>query len=179
MSVLPMHIVPDPLLRQRAKRVSNISPSIQKLIDDMIETMHDSSGVGLAANQVGVLQRVIVIQLPDDDEPRVFINPELTKQEGERDVEEGCLSIPGYRGLVRRSVKVRAKGLDRKGRVVRVNAEELLAQALEHEIDHLNGTLYIDHLVDRDKLWKEGAKEEAPQEQEEREETPVEAHYTG
>ena len=180
MSVLPMHIVPDPLLRQRAKRVSNISPSIQKLVDDMIETMHNSNGVGLAANQVGVLQRIIVIQLPDDEGPRVFINPELTKQEGERDVEEGCLSIPGYRGLVRRSVKVRAKGLDRKGKVVRVNAEELLAQALEHEIDHLNGTLYIDHLVDRDKLWKEGAEEAPPpQEQKETEEMPVEAHYTG
>ena len=173
-----MHIVPDPLLRQRAKRVSNISPSIQKLIDDMIETMHNSNGVGLAANQIGVLQRVIVIQLPDDEEPRVFINPELTKQEGERDVEEGCLSIPGYRGLVRRSVKVKAKGLDRKGKVVRVNAEELLAQALEHEIDHLNGTLSIEQLVDRDKLGKEGA-EEAPKEQKETEETPVEAHYTG
>ena len=156
MSVLPMHIVPDPILRERAKRVSNISPSIQKLIDDMIETMRDSHGVGLAANQVGVLQRVIVIQLPDDEEPRVFINPELIKQEGERDVEEGCLSIPGYRGLVKRSVKVKAKGLDRKGKEVRVNADELLAQALEHEIDHLNGTLYIDRLVDRDKLWKEG-----------------------
>lgn len=178
MSVLPMHIVPDPILRERAKRVSNISPSIQKLIDDMIETMRNSHGVGLAANQVGVLQRVIVIQLPDDEEPRVFINPELIKQEGKRDVEEGCLSIPGYRGLVKRSVKVKAKGLDRKGKEVRVNADELLAQALEHEIDHLNGTLYIDRLVDRDKLWKEG-EEEAPQEQEEREETPVEAQYTG
>ena len=179
MSVLPMHIVPDPLLRERAKRVSNISPSIQKLIDDMIETMHNSHGVGLAANQVGVLQRVIVIQLPDDDEPRVFINPELIKQEGERDVEEGCLSIPGYRGLVKRSVKVKAKGLDRKGKAVRVNADELLAQALEHEIDHLNGTLYIDRLVDRTKLWKEGTEEAALQNQEEREETPVEAQYTG
>ncbi|MCE2463485.1 MAG: peptide deformylase [Dehalococcoidia bacterium] len=173
-----MHIVPDSVLRERAKRVSNISPSIQKLIDDMIETMRDSHGVGLAANQVGVLQRVIVIQLPDDEEPRVFINPELIKQEGERDVEEGCLSIPGYRGLVKRSVKVKAKGLDRKGKAVRVNADELLAQALEHEIDHLNGTLYIDRLVDRTKLWKEEA-EEAPQNQEEREETPVEAQYTG
>ena len=178
MSVLPMHIVPDPILRERAKRVSNISPSIQRLIDDMIETMRDSHGVGLAANQVGILQRVIVIQLPDDEEPRVFINPELIKQEGERDVEEGCLSIPGYRGLVKRSVKVKAKGLDRKGKVVRVNADELLAQALEHEIDHLNGTLYIDRLVDRDKLWKEGD-EESPEEQEEREETPVGAQYTG
>ena len=178
MSVLPMHIVPDPILRERAKRVSNISPSIQKLIDDMIETMRNSHGVGLAANQVGVLQRVIVIQLPDDEEPRVFINPELIKQEGERDVEEGCLSIPGYRGLVKRSVKVKAKGLDRRGKLVRVNADELLAQALEHEIDHLNGTLYIDRLVDRTKLWKEGD-EETPEKEEEMEETPVEAQYTG
>ena len=125
----------------------------------MIETMQNAYGVGLAGNQVGVLQRVIVIQLPEDEEPRVFINPQIVRRDGEREVEEGCLSIPGYRGLVKRSVNVRAKGLDRNGRVVRVNADELLAQALEHEIDHLNGTLYIDHLVDRDQLWKEEPEE--------------------
>ena len=176
MSVLPMHIVPNHKLRQKAKRVSTISASLQRLIDDMIETMHSAHGVGLAANQVGVLQRVIVIQLPDDEEPRVFINPEIVRVEGEREVEEGCLSIPGYRGLARRSVKVRAKGLDRKGKSVRVNAEELLAQALEHEIDHLNGILYIDRLVDRDKLWKEEAEETT---EEEPEKSPVEAGYTG
>ena len=170
MSVLTMRIVPDPILRQRAKRVSSINaPSLNRMIDDMIETMHDAHGVGLAANQVGVLQRVIIIQLPEDEEPRVFINPEITRQEGEREVEEGCLSIPGYRGLVRRSIKVRAKSLDRKGRTVRINAEGLLAQALEHEVDHLNGTIYIDRLVDRDQLWKE----ETPQE--ESQEAPVEA----
>ena len=168
MSVLPLRIVPDPTLRQRAKRVSNISPSLQKLIDDMVDTMRDAHGVGLAANQVGVLQRVIVIQLPDDEEARVFINPEIVRREGQREVEEGCLSIPGYRGLVNRSMQVRAKGLDRKGKAVRVKADELLAQALEHEIDHLNGKLYIDHLVDKDKLWKEQPEEEA-----------VESGYTG
>ena len=176
MTALPMRIVPDPILRQKAKRVSAITPSLKRLIDDMIETMHDAHGVGLAANQVGVLQRVIVIQLPEDEEPRVFINPEIVRREGEREVEEGCLSIPGYRGLVKRSVKVRAKGLDSKGKVVRVNADELLAQALEHEIDHLNGTLYIDHLVDRDKLWKEEPENDA---EEEPQESPVGASYTG
>ena len=184
MSVRPVQIVPDPVLREKAKRVRAVGPSMQRLISDMIETMHDSHGVGLAANQVGVLQRVIVIQLPDDEEPRVFINPELVRQEGEREVLEGCLSIPGYRGLVKRSVKVKAKGLDAKGRQVRVSAEGLLAQALEHEVDHLNGTLYIDRLVDRDKLWREEdleAQEELQDESqdEEPQEEPVESGYTG
>ena len=177
MSLLPMRMVPDPILREKAKRVSSIGGSLQRLIDDMIETMHDSQGVGLAANQVGVLQRVVVIQLPEDEEARVFVNPEITRREGEREVEEGCLSIPGYRGTVRRSVRVRAKGLDRNGKQVRVTAEDLLAQALEHEIDHLDGTLYIDRLVSRDQLWKEEPQEEpdeAPAEDE-----PVEAGYTG
>ncbi|MCE2405037.1 MAG: peptide deformylase [Dehalococcoidia bacterium] len=175
--MLPMRIVPDPILRQKAKRVSSIGGSLQRLIDDMIETMQEANGVGLAANQVGVLQRVVVIQLPEDEEPWVFINPEIIRREGEREVEEGCLSIPGYRGMVRRSVKVRAKGLDRNGKQVRVSAEELLAQALEHEIDHLDGTLYIDRLVSRDQLWKEEPREEpqeAPADGE-----PVEAGRTG
>ena len=180
MSVLPMRIVPDEILREKAKRVTNINASITRLIDNMIETMHHSNGVGLAANQIGVLQRVVVIQLPEDEEPRVFINPELVRQEGEREVEEGCLSIPGYRGLVKRSEKVRAKGLDQNGKMVRVNADELLAQALEHEIDHLNGILYVDRLVSRDKLWKEEP-EESPEEfiEDEPEKSPVEAGYTG
>ena len=176
MSVIPVRIVPDPVLRQRAKRVSAINPSLQRLIEDMIESMHEARGVGLAANQVGVLQRVIVIQLPEDEEPRVFINPQITRREGEREVEEGCLSIPGYRGLVTRSIRVRAKALDRRGKLVRVNADELMAQALEHEIDHLNGSLYIDHLVSRDKIWKEEP-EEMPEE--EPEASPVETGYTG
>ena len=154
MVVLAMRIVPDPVLRQKAKRVTVITPSIQRLIDDMIQTMHQQQGVGLAANQVGVLQRVIVIQLPEDEEARVFINPEIVRRQGEREEDEGCLSIPGYHGLVRRSVQVRARGLDRNGKLVRVKAEELLAQALEHEIDHLNGILYMDHLKEHQQLVK-------------------------
>ena len=119
-SVLPIRIVPDEMLRQKAKRISQIrSSGLAKLIDDMIDTMQEAQGVGLAANQVGVLHRVVVIQLPDDEQPRVFINPEIVRQEGDRVVEEGCLSIPGYRGNVRRSEKVQVKALDRKGKAVK------------------------------------------------------------
>lgn len=156
-----MHIVPDPILRQKAKKIRNITPSLQKLIDDMIDTMHEAGGVGLAANQVGVLQRVIVIQLPEDMTPVALINPEIILAEGERDVEEGCLSIPGYRGLVKRSVNVKVKAKDRNGKGLKIAAQDLLAQAIEHEIDHLNGTLYIDRLVSRDKLWAIDLEEQA------------------
>ena len=120
----------------------------------MVETMHDEHGVGLAANQVGSLRKVAVIQLPDWEEPLVLINPEIVKREGEQELEEGCLSIPGYRGLVNRSVKVRARALGLDGKVIRLKAEGLLAQVLEHETDHLNGVLYIDRLVSREHLWK-------------------------
>ena len=154
MAVLPIRELPDPILRQKAKKVRQIDVSIQRLIDDMIETVYYASGVGLAANQVGVLRRVIVIHLPDEEEPRVFINPEITHRLGEREVEEGCLSIPGYRGLIMRAVEIKAKGQDREGKLVRVKAQEIFAQALEHEVDHLNGILYIDHLESHEKLRK-------------------------
>ena len=154
MTVLRMQIVPEPILRRKAKKVGKIPANMKKFVNDMIETMNDERGVGLAANQIGSLQKVAVIQTPEMEEPLVLINPELVKQEGERVVEEGCLSIPGYRGMVKRSVSVRARALGLDGKVIRINAEELLAQALEHEIDHLNGILYIDHLVSPDSLWK-------------------------
>ena len=152
-AVLPLRYMPDPVLRTKAKRVRAIDGSIQRLIDNMLETMHHHHGVGLAANQVGVLLRVLVIQLPEE-EPIVLINPEITRRRGEREVEEGCLSIPGYRGITRRSEKVEARGLDRRGKQVKIKADGLLAQALEHEVDHLDGILYIDRLVSRDRLWK-------------------------
>ena len=154
MAILNMRILPDPILRKQAKKVAKVTPQLKKLVENMVETMHDQNGVGLAANQVGSLQKVAVIQTPDMEEPMVLINPEIMKKEGERQVEEGCLSVPGYRGLVTRSEKVRAKAMGLDGKIYRVNADELLAQALEHEIDHLNGILYIDHLVDHESLYK-------------------------
>ncbi len=143
------------MLRQKARRVTKIDDALHRLIDDMIDTMREANGVGLAANQVGVLQRVVVIEIPEEEEEvRVLINPEIVRREGERVVEEGCLSIPGYRGELTRSLKVRVRALDRDGNPVRFKAEGLLAQALEHETDHINGTLYIDHLESPEKLWK-------------------------
>lgn len=165
MAVLPIRLAGDPVLRQKAKRVRDIDASIQQLIDDMIETMHDAPGVGLAANQVGVALRVIVIEVPeeDPDDPEaplqrhqvVLINPQIVKRSGERRLDEGCLSVPGYKGEITRSVSVTVKGLDRDGKSVRIKAEDdLLAEVLEHEIDHINGVLYIDYLESMDQLVK-------------------------
>ena len=154
MAVLPLRHLPDPVLRQKAKRIRTIDAALQRLIDDMIETMHAENGVGLAANQVGVLRRVVVIQLPDDEQATVLINPEIIRREGEVEVHEGCLSIPGYRGDLKRSVTVRAKALDRTGKSFRIRGQELLAEALEHETDHLDGILYIDHITDPESFYK-------------------------
>ena len=141
------------VLRQKAKRVPTIDKSIQRLIDDMVETMQKSSGVGLAAPQIGVSLRVVVIQLPDE-EPIAIINPEIVKRSGEREVTEGCLSVPGYVGDIKRSVSVTVKGLSRQGKPLRVRGRELMAQALEHEIDHLNGVLFVDHIASPDDLHR-------------------------
>ena len=154
MSVLSIRTLPDSVLREKAKKVTLFNESLQNLVEDMIDTMRYANGVGLAANQVGVLLRVVVIEIPEEEEVRVLINPEIIKVEGERTVDEGCLSIPGYRGELTRSVKVRVKALDRGGKALRIRAEGLLAQALEHEIDHINGILYIDHLLSHEHLWK-------------------------
>ena len=154
MTLLKLKIVPDPLLRQKARKVRTFDASLNRLADNMIETMDYENGVGLAANQVGALQRVAVIRMPEDEEPTVLINPEIVKREGEREVDEGCLSVPGYRGTLLRSETIKVKAQDRNGKQIRIKAQDLLAQALEHEIDHLNGTLYIDHLDSHDKLRK-------------------------
>ncbi len=143
---------PHPALRRKAKRVRKIDRSIQELADDMIDTLHEVGGVGLAANQVGDLRRVIVIHLTDEEEPRAYINPEIVHREGEREIEEACLSVPGYHGFVTRAIWVKARGLDRHSNVFRIRAEGLLAQALEHEIDHLDGILYFDHLQSHQSL---------------------------
>ncbi len=153
MAVLPIRIAPDPVLRQKAKRIRNIDNSIHKLINDMLETMHDAPGVGLAAPQVGVPLRVIVIGIPEQED-FALINPEIVKTKGERVVNEGCLSIPGYVGQIKRAELVTVKGRDPNGKEIRIKAEELLAQALEHEIDHVNGVLYVDRLESEDDLRK-------------------------
>ena len=152
MPVLPILEIPNPVLRQRAKRIRTIDSSTLRLAYDMVDTMREARGVGLAANQVGVLKRMIVVQLPDDEEARIYINPEIVRREGEREVEEGCLSIPGYKGLITRSVWVRFRAMDHTSQTVKLRAEELLAQVLEHEVDHLNGILYSDHLEDHQQL---------------------------
>lgn len=146
--------IPHPTLRQRARKVRAIDDEVLRLAYDMVDTMRDAQGVGLAANQVGALRRLIVIQLPDEEEARIYINPEITLREGERRVEEGCLSIAGYKGVVTRSVWVRFRALDHTSKVVKLKAEDVLSQALEHEVDHLNGILYTDHMEAHEKLIK-------------------------
>ncbi len=154
MAVLSIRNFPDPILKQKAKRVRTIDSSVKKLISDMIETMHSDPGrVGLAAPQVGVSLRVIVIGLPEAEDI-AFVNPEIVRRRGERLVNEGCLSVPGYFGQVQRAESVTVKGRDQSGKEIRIKAEGLLAQALEHEIDHINGVLYLDHLESTDKLYK-------------------------
>ncbi len=153
MAVLPIRILPEPVLRQRSKRVRTIDGSIKKLIEDMRETMHFVGGVGLAAPQVGVSLRVITIGI-SGEEDMVLINPEVVRRKGERQLNEGCLSIPGYLGEIKRAESITVKGLDSSGKKIRIKATELLAEVLEHEIDHLNGVLYIDHLESMDDLRK-------------------------
>jgi len=153
MAILSIHVAPDPVLRQKAKRVRTGDGSIHKLIGDMIETMHAAPGVGLAAPQVGIPLRVIVIGLPEQEDI-ALINPQIVRRRGERVVNEGCLSVPGYIGQIKRAESVTVKGRDRNGKEVRIKAEELLAQALEHEIDHINGILYVDRLESQDDLRK-------------------------
>ena len=142
---------PDDVLKGKARKVSHIDESIQKLIDDMIETMEQANGVGLAAPQIGIPLRVVVLQLPEEG-PIVLINPEIVKRGQEYQVTEGCLSVPGLAGDIKRSVSVTARGLDRSGRVIRIKAEGLMAQAIQHELDHLDGTLFIDRVEDKSKL---------------------------
>jgi peptide deformylase len=153
MAVKPIRCVPDPVLRRKTKRVLKIDRSILKLVEDMMDTLEEANGAGLAAPQVGVLQRVIVLWMPEQ-EPFAVINPEVVKRIGEREVEEGCLSIPGYQGKIKRAVSVTVKGLDVEGTPLKIRARELLSQALEHEIDHLDGVLYIDHVESPDKFYK-------------------------
>jgi len=138
-----------PILRKATQPVARVNGDLDQLIDDMVETMYAAPGVGLAANQVGSPHRVFVANPSEDRDPStllVLINPELVESEGEIVAEEGCLSIPDFREEVRRARRVLLRGLDRKGRPVEVEGEDLLARIFQHEMDHLNGVLFVDRL---------------------------------
>jgi len=137
------------VLRKVAEPVEEITDEIRQLARDMLEMMYDSEGVGIAAPQIGVSKRIIIVDVEPydlDKDPIVLINPEIVDQQGQEGAEEGCLSVPEVRGEVKRAEKVIVEGLDLDGEKVRIEATELLARALQHEIDHLNGVLFIDHL---------------------------------
>jgi len=170
-----------PALRQKAKKVKRVDASIHKLIDDMFDTMHDAHGLGLAAPQIGVGLRIFIVEMPQDDtddtveaQPRekrrvqysgeriVLINPEIVKASGEQVGEEGCLSIPGYVGIVRRAQKVIIKGLNRNGKEIKLTGEDLLARAFQHELDHLDGILFTDRLEKPEDLYRLTAEGRVP-----------------
>ena len=151
----------DPVLRRKAKKVEKVTKDVQKLIDDMIETMHAAHGLGLAAPQVGVLQRVAIVEIePDEKVPGsgtlyAFINPEIVKVSEETWVnQEGCLSIPGWRGEVERPMNITVKALDRAGNRIKLYVEGWVARAFQHEVDHLDGVMFIDKLVAPDRMWR-------------------------
>src|SRR5437016_88000 len=151
--IRPILVVGNPVLRQKAKKVSQIDRPIQKLIDDMIETMKAAPGVGLAAPQVGVPLRLAVIEV--DEIITVIVNPEIVKLVGEVELDEGCLSVPGFWGRLNRAERVSVKAQDRHGKDVRIrDADGLFAQALQHEINHLDGQLYIDRMPSLEALQR-------------------------
>jgi len=156
MPILPILTFPNSLLRKKAKPIKIIDNELKDLIVNMTDTLKQAQGVGLAANQVGVLKRLCIIKSSPDEDYRAYINPEIIKKTGTRFVNEGCLSFPEYNGIVKRSISITARYLDETGGKIKITAEELLSQALEHEIDHLNGILFIDHLKEHEKLVKNG-----------------------
>ena len=171
MPIKPLIILPDPILRQVSKPVERVDGPLRKLADDMLATMYDAPGIGLAAIQIGEPVRMLVIDLAKEDEtpaPHVFINPEILSSADTRSVyEEGCLSIPDYYAEVERPAAVRVNYLDRDGKLQEIEAEGLMATCLQHEIDHLNGVLFIDHIskLKRDmvvKKFKKLAKDRPP-----------------
>ena len=159
MARLPIIHVPDDVLRKTAQPVTTVTSEIRQLLDDMAETMYDAPGIGLAANQIGSLERLIVMDCGDDDAPELWqmINPEIIwESEEQSKLEEGCLSIPGHNAEVTRPASVRARYMDVEGKICEMEADGLLAACIQHEIDHLNGVLFIDHLsrLKKSMIWK-------------------------
>jgi peptide deformylase len=153
---------PDPRLRTRAQPVTRFDAELGRVIDDMLETMYAAPGIGLAATQIDVHQRLIVIDISaEHDEPLVLINPEILAREGEASMEEGCLSVPGIFDEVKRSARVRVRAQDRSGQIFERDCEELLAVCIQHEMDHIEGRLFVDHLsqLKRERIRKKLEKE--------------------
>ncbi len=147
MAILNILHYPDERLRRRAQPVERVDARIRKLADDMLETMYDAPGIGLAAVQVGALDRVVVIDVSEDkSDPLVLVNPEILHREGEIKMEEGCLSVPSIYESVTRAQRVRVRALDLDGAPFELEAEDLLAVCIQHEIDHLDGKLFVDYL---------------------------------
>ncbi|RRQ21835.1 peptide deformylase [Thiohalobacter thiocyanaticus] len=169
MSRLEILHFPDPRLRHKAAPVPEVDDEIRRLVDDMFETMYAAPGIGLAATQVNVAKRLLVIDISEEgDDPRVFINPEILETSGTEEMQEGCLSVPGIYETVQRADWVRVRALDRDGQPFELEAEGLLAVCIQHEIDHLDGKLFVDYLSGlkrqriRKKLEKERRHESAP-----------------
>jgi peptide deformylase len=163
MALLNILHYPDPRLRIKAQPVAQVTDHHRRLIADMLETMYAAPGIGLAATQVGVAERVIVVDVSEDsDQPQAFINPEILTQEGREVMEEGCLSVPGVFEEVERAERIRVRALDRHGQTLEFDADGLLAVCIQHEIDHLNGKLFVDYLSDlkRQRIRKRIEKEE-------------------
>ena len=137
----------DEILRKKSREVESIDDKIREVLDDMVETLHKYNGVGLAGPQIGILKRIIVIDLYDDERPMKLINPAIVKEKGKQEVEEGCLSFPNQYGKIIRPAEVTVEALNENGEKVKIKAKELLAQALCHEIDHLNGILFVDKIL--------------------------------
>jgi peptide deformylase len=147
LSILTILEFPDERLRKKAAVVKTVDDKIKKLVDDMLETMYESKGVGLAATQVDVHQRVIVIDVSEEkDDPLFLINPEILEKDGIKESEEGCLSVPGFYEKVNRAEHIRVKALNKEGRPFEFEAKDLLAVCVQHEMDHLNGKLFVDYI---------------------------------
>jgi len=147
MAILTILRFPDERLRTKATPVSEVTDGVRDFLDDMLETMYDAPGIGLAATQVNVHQQIVVIDISEEkNEPNVFINPVITKADGEEVSEEGCLSVPEYFAEVKRADKVTVEALDRNGDKFTLEAEGLLAVCIQHELDHLKGKLFVDYL---------------------------------
>ena len=147
LGILTILEFPDERLRKKAAVVKVVDDKIRRLLDDMLETMYESRGVGLAATQVDVHQRIVVIDVSDDKEAPLFlINPEIIEKDGVKEAEEGCLSVPGFFEKVTRAEHIRVRALTREGEIIEIEATELLAICIQHEIDHLDGKLFVDHI---------------------------------